>query len=52
MGGALANGLDSTLVERADAVKAAIDSGALEFTLDGVTYRRKSRRGRSFTRVG
>lgn len=36
---------------RADAVKAAIDSGALEFTLDGATYRRKSRRGRSFTRV-
>lgn len=36
---------------RAEAVKKALDSGALSFTLDGVTYARKTKRSRSFTSV-
>ena len=36
---------------RAAAVKKALDSGALSFTLDGVTYARKTRRSRSFISV-
>lgn len=37
---------------RAAAVKRALDSGALEFTFDGVRYVRKSKRSRSFTSAG
>lgn len=32
-----------------DAMKKALDTGALEFTVNGTTWRRKSRRSRSFT---
>lgn len=37
---------------RAAVVKRALDSGALEFTFEGVRYVRKSKRSRSFTSVG
>ena len=33
------------------AMSNALSSGALEFTVDGVTYRRKSKRAKSFERV-
>ena len=33
------------------AMSNAISSGALEFTVDGVTYRRKSKRSKTFDRV-
>lgn len=32
-----------------NAMKNALDSGALEFTINGVTYRRKSKRSKTFT---
>jgi hypothetical protein len=34
-----------------DAAKKALESGALEFTVNGTTWRRKTRRSKSFTAV-
>lgn len=45
-------GRQRTKERRAAAVKRALDSGALEFTFDGVRYVRKSKRSRSFTSAG